>query len=212
MNRDSALFLYNKQFCLIWKSESVSSNQAIEELKDNFKIVDDFIIEENVKSHFEYIYTLKKIELPLTNFIVYDPETHNTDRTRPYIFCFYRLSNLAGRYNCDLTPDEIDKCEKDTIAFDGDNCVEKALDFCLKLKREEYKDRKGKVLEYNLQLHAHNGSGFDIWIVLNNLPCDKRIVHIIKNGEGNIELEVFNGKIEKIKKNKFLNIFISDVV
>ena len=34
--------------------------------------------------------------------------------------------------------------KKDTIAIDGDNCVEKALDFCLKLKGEEYKHRKEK--------------------------------------------------------------------
>ena len=90
--------------------------------------------------------------------------------------------------------------KKDTIAFDGDNCVEKASDFCIKLKGEEYKDKKEKASEYNLQLHAHNGSGFDTWIVLNNLPCDKRIVNKIKNGEGIIELKVFNGYIEKNKK------------
>ena len=89
----------------------------------------------------------KKIESQLTNFITYDLETHNTDRARPYAFCFYRLSKLAGRYNRDLTKDEIEKCKKDTIAFDGDNCVEKALDFCLKLQGEEYKDKKGKVLQ-----------------------------------------------------------------
>ena len=71
--------------------------------------------------------------------IVYDLETHNTDRARPYVFCFYRLSKLAGRYDRDLTPDELEKCRKDTIAFDGDNCVEKALGFCLKLKREARK-------------------------------------------------------------------------
>ena len=93
-----------------------------------------------------------------------------------------------------------EKCKKDILAFDGDNCVEKALDFCLKLKREEYKDKKGKVFEYNLQLQAHNGSGFDTWIVLNNLSCDKRIVNIFKNGKGIIELKVFNGYIEKNKK------------
>ena len=110
------------------------------------------------------------------------------------------MSKLAGRYNRDLTPSEIEKCRKDTIAFDGDNCVEKALDICLKLKGEEYKDKKGKVLEYNLQLHAHNGSGFDTWIVSNNLSCDKRIVNIMKNGKGIIELKVFNGYIEKNKK------------
>ena len=101
--------------------------------------------------------------------------------------------------------------KKDTAAFDGDNCVEKALDFCLKLKREENKDKKGKVLEYNLQLHAHNGSSFDTWIVLKNLPCDKRIVNFIKNGKGIIELKVFNEYIEK-KNKKPLNISISSVV
>ena len=69
----------------------------------------------------------------MTKFIVYDLETHDTDRAKPYVFCFYRLGKLAGRYNRDLTSDEIDKCKKDTIAFDGDNCVEKALDFCSKL-------------------------------------------------------------------------------
>ena len=195
-NRGSALFLYNNHFCLIWKSQGVSFNQAIQELKNNFKMVDNYVTEENVKSFFEYKYITKKIESHLTNFIIYDLETYNTDRARAYAFCFYRLSKLTGRYNRDLTKDEIEKCRKDTIAFDGDNCVEKALDFCLKLKGEEYKDKKGKFLEYNLQLHAHNGSGFDTWVVLINLPCVKRIVNIIKNGKGIIELKVFNGYIQ----------------
>ena len=198
--RDRALYLFNNHFCLIWKSEGVSFNQAIQEPKDIFKIVDNSITEKNVKSHFEYIYQPKKIQSHLTNFIVYDLESHNTNRARPYVFCFYRLSKLAGRYNRDLTRDEIDKCKKDYVAFDGDNCVEKALDFCLKLKGEEYNDKKGKVPEYNLQLHAQNGSGFDNWIVLNKLSCDKGIVNIIKNGTGIIELKVFNGHFEKNKK------------
>ena len=195
-NRDSALYLYNNHFCLIWKSQSVSFNQAIQELKNNFKIVDNYRTDEKVNSHFKYEFTPKKIESHLTNFIVYDLETHNTDRARPYVFCFYRLSKLAGRYNRDLTPDELKKCRKDTIAFDGDDCFSKALDFCLKLKGEERKV-KNKIVEYNLQLHAHNGSGFDTWIVLNNLRCDKHIVNIIKNAKGIIELKVFNGYVEK---------------
>ena len=50
-------------------------------------------------------------------------------------------------------------------------------------------------------MHAHNGSGFDTWIVLNNLPCDRHIVgDIIKNGKGIIELKVFNGLIDKNNK------------
>ena len=199
-NRNSALFIYNNNFCLIWKSENVSFKQAIQKLKNILKTVDNFITEENVKSHFEYLYKPKKIEYHLTNFIVYDLETHNTLRTRPYVFCFYRSSKLAVRYNRDLTSDEREKFKKDTIAFDGDNCVEKALDFCLKLKGGEYKDKKGNVLEYNLQLKAHNGSGFDTWIVLYNLSCDKRIVNIIKNTKGIFELKVINGYIEENKK------------
>ena len=102
-NRNNALFLYNNHFCFKWKSEGLSFNQAIKELKDNFKIVDNFITEENVKSHFEHIYKPKKIESHLTNFLVYDLETQNSDRARPYVFYFHRLSKLAGRYNRDLT-------------------------------------------------------------------------------------------------------------
>ena len=109
---------------------------------NNFKIVENFITEEYVNSHFEYIYKPKKNESHLTNFILYDLETHETDRARPYVCCFYRLSKLTGIYYRDLTRDEIDKCQKDTIAFDGDNCVEKALDFCLKFKGEEKRTNK----------------------------------------------------------------------
>ena len=59
-NRDSALYLYNNHFCLIWKSHGVSFNQAIQELKNNFKIVDNYITEENVTSHFKYEFIPKK--------------------------------------------------------------------------------------------------------------------------------------------------------
>ena len=201
-NRDSALYLYNIHFCLIWKSQGVSFNQAINELKANFKIVDNYITEENVTSHSKYEFIPKKIESHLTNFIVYDLETLNSDRARPYCISFYRLSKLAGRYNRDLNPSELDKCRKDTIEFDGNDCIEKALDFCLKLKGEERRTSfNNKIVEYNLQMHAHNGSGFDTWIILNNLPCDRHIVgDIIKNGKGIIELKVFNGYIYKNNK------------
>ena len=105
-------------------------------------MVDNYKTEENLKSHFRYEFTPKKIESHLTNFITYDLETHNTDRARPYVFCFYRLSKISGRYDRDLTPNESEKCGKDNIAFNGDNCVSKALDFCLKLKGEERKIKK----------------------------------------------------------------------
>ena len=198
-NRNSALFIYNNHFCLIWKSEGVSFIQAVKELNDNFKMIDNYITEENVTSHFKCEFIPKKIESHLTNFIVYDLETHNTDRARPYIMTFYRLSKIAGRYERDPTQEELQKSIDDTIAFSGDNCFGNALDFCLRLKGEERKV-KNKFVAYNLQMQAHNGSGFDTWIILNNLPCDKHIVNIIKNGKGIIEVKVFNGLIEKNNK------------
>ena len=91
---------------------------------------------------------------------------------------FYRLGKIAGSYERDPTQEVLKKSIDDTIAFAGDNCISNALDFCLKLKGEERKV-KNKFVEYNLQMHAHNGSGFDTWIILNNLPCDKHIVNII---------------------------------
>ena len=79
-DRNNALFLYNNHFCLIWKTQGVSFSQVIKELNDIFKIVDNFITQENVNSHFKYEFIPKKINSHLTNFIVYDLETHNTDR------------------------------------------------------------------------------------------------------------------------------------
>ena len=35
--RNNALYLYNNNFCLLWKSENVSFNQTIKEMTGNFK-------------------------------------------------------------------------------------------------------------------------------------------------------------------------------
>ena len=93
--RNIALRLYNFHFCLIWNSEKVSCNQAIKELKGNFNLVDKYLTEENVNSHFNYEFVPKKTDPHLTNFVVYDLETHNTDRARPYCISFYRLSKIS---------------------------------------------------------------------------------------------------------------------
>ena len=61
--KNIALYLHNNDFCRIWKSEHVSFNRAIKELKDNFKIVDIYITEENDISHFKYDFIPKKMNL-----------------------------------------------------------------------------------------------------------------------------------------------------
>ena len=39
--RDTSLFIYNNHFSLILKSEKFNFNQAVKELEDKFKIVDN---------------------------------------------------------------------------------------------------------------------------------------------------------------------------
>ena len=197
--RNIALYLYNNHFCLKWKSEKVSFNQANRKVKDIFQIVDNFTTEEIVNSHFKYDFIPNKIEVHLTNFIVYALETNTTDRAGPYYISFYRLNNLAGRYNRDLSPYEKEKRKKNKFVFDDDDCIIKALKFLLKIKGEERKVKNKNVEKY-LQLNPHNGSQFDKWIILNILPCDKRIVDIIKNGKGINSLRVSNGYIQNNKK------------
>ena len=141
----------------------------------------------------------QKIDSHLTNFIVCDLETFNTDRARPYNMTFYRLSKKAGRYKRDPTQEELKKSNKDTIAFVGDKCVSNAFDSLLKFKGEERKV-KNKNVEHRFHLHAHESIGFDTSIILNNPPCDKHIVDINKNGKGIISLKIFNGYIGNNKK------------
>ena len=162
-------------------------------------MVDNYITEENVNSYFQFECIPKTIEGHLSNFSVYDLGIHNTDRARPFCISFYRLSKIAGRYDRAPTQEELQNSKKDTIVFAGDNCISTALDYCSKLKGEERKI-KNKIVEFDLQLHAHNGSGFDTWIILINLDCDKHIVKVNKNGKGIIELKVFNGYSEKNDK------------
>ena len=107
--RNIALYLENNHFCLIWRSEGVSLNDVEKsDWKDKFKKIDTYITEENVKSLFKNIYIPKIIQSHLNIFITYDLETHNTDRARPYVFCFYRLGKIADGYNRDLTTYEIE--------------------------------------------------------------------------------------------------------
>ena len=47
---------------------------------------------------------------------------------------------------------------------------------------------------------AHNGPGFDSYVVLNNLPQWRKVVNLIKNGAGIVSLELFDGYVDPVKK------------
>ena len=70
-------FKSKSHFCLIGKSKVANFNKAVEEVKSNFKNVDDFIKKVNVNDCFEYIYKPKKVEDQLPILFGYDKETHN---------------------------------------------------------------------------------------------------------------------------------------
>ena len=47
---------------------------------------------------------------------------------------------------------------------------------------------------------AHNGSGFDSYAVLNNLPQKRNVVILLKNGAGIISLKIHTCYVDKNKK------------
>ena len=84
--RNTATKMHNNHFCLIWETDCVSFNKAIEdELEPNFKVVDIVISDKHVKSFNKYEYKSKKVQSQSTNMVVYDIETFNTDRAVPLI-------------------------------------------------------------------------------------------------------------------------------
>ena len=198
--RNTALKIHNNHFCLIWKSDRDSFNQVIEdELKPNFKVVDNVISDKHVKSFIKYEYSPKNVESPLTNIVVYDLETFNKIRAVPYCSCIYKLSKISGKYHRDISEQEYQKCLKHCVVFEGTDCINEMLDHVLSFKGEP-KKIKNKIVEYNLYLIAHNGSGFDSYVVLNNLPQWRSVVKLIKNRAGIVSLKIFNGYVDQNKK------------
>ena len=53
--KNTALKLLSNHFCLFWKSQNINFNQVIEnEIKPNFKVVDNVISNKHVKSFVKY--------------------------------------------------------------------------------------------------------------------------------------------------------------
>ena len=62
-HRNTAVKIHENHFCLIWKSNGVSFDKAIKELKDNFKVVDKVVSDKHVKGFIKYEYNPKKLNL-----------------------------------------------------------------------------------------------------------------------------------------------------
>ena len=130
--------------------------------------------------------------------VVHDIETFSTIKCVPYANCIYRLSSISGKYYRDISEKEYQKSLKDCIVFKGLDNINKMLDYVLQFKGEP-KRINHKVVKYNLYLIAHKGSGFDSYVVLNNLP-QWRSFKLIKNGSSIVSLKTFNGCVDPVKK------------
>ena len=73
------------------------------------------------------------------------------------------------------------------------------LDHVSSFKGEPKKVKK-KIVENKSYLLAHKGSGFDSYVVLNELLQWRSIVNLIKNGTGIVSLKIFNGYLDRTKK------------
>ena len=112
-------------------------------------------------------------------------KTFNSDRAVPYYVSLWRLSEISAKHDRDLTSEENQKCKKDAGVFDGTDCISRMLE-CLGTLKGEPRKIKNKIVEYELQLIAYDGSAFDTYVVLNNLSNWQRKMNIVKNGKGTI--------------------------
>ena len=79
--------MYQTHFCLIWNSNAIKFNKAIEKLKPNFEVIDIVLSDKHVKSYIECEYKPEKVQCHLPNMIVYDRETFKTIKCVPYSKC-----------------------------------------------------------------------------------------------------------------------------
>ena len=130
---------------------------------------------------------------------MYDLETFDKTRVVPYCSCIYKLSKISGKNHGDVSEQEYQKCLNDCVVFKGTKCLNEMLDHVLSFKGEPKKIKK-KLLNILYTFLAHNGSGFDSYVVLNNLAQWRRFVKPIKNGAGIFALKIFNGYVDQNKE------------
>ena len=132
--RNMALYINKNQLCLIWKSNAIKCKKAVKELNLEFKSVDNVITDKHPKSFIEYEQKTKKFQSQLTNIIVYDIETFNTNKAFTSAIGIKRLSKISGKHHRDTTDREFENCEKGCIVFKGTDSNNEMLDYVLQLK------------------------------------------------------------------------------
>ena len=95
----------------------------------------------------------------------------------------YRLGKIANKYNRELTNGDYQKCKKDTIVFEGTECISKMSEWLVTPKGEP-KKVEIKIVDCELQLIAENGSASVTYVVSNSSSNWDSLINILKNGKG----------------------------
>ena len=194
-----ALFVRKNHFCLIWKTQNVSFKSEKDKVKTIFKCVDNYVCGKHVISVIKYECKPQKVQTQLTNTIVFDLQTYNTDRALLHSVCIYKLNKISGENNRDRTHREYEKHRKDCIVFKGTNCVNDILDQLLEIKGNVKKNNT-EIVNCNLYLIAQSGPSFDSYVVLKNLSHWRTITNLNKDGASFVSLKIFNIQVDKDKK------------
>ena len=121
----------------------------------------------------------------------------------------YKTTKFSRDYNQKLSGKENQNCLNDCIVFKGLDITNETLGYVLQFKGEA-KSTGNKNFECILHLLAHKGSGFENYVVLNNLPQREQLLIYSK-----MVFLLFEQKylmVKKMKTRKFFNWFILDVV
>ena len=203
--RNKCLYLYKHHYTVIWKNTEIDSlSNAAKEVEDNFQYIRNRIDNNNLKNVIKYSFPFKEKHNELDNVFIFDIETGNVDgKAIPYGIGLFDLSRLKYRYKKDLTDGEIETERKNVIkfrAYNG-NPVIQMIEYLNKNYTGDkiiHKHKSGAniVKSYKITLVAHNSSGFDSYIKLNNLLKNTALSSkIIKTDRGIIKLQINSGKV-----------------
>ena len=103
-------------------------------MKKHFKVIDNFLSHQHVKSFIKYDYKPKKVQSPLTNINVSDLETFNKYRIVPYCSSIDKLSKTSDKNHRDITEKENEKCLNGCVVVKGIDCINEMLDHVLSFK------------------------------------------------------------------------------
>ena len=161
-DREKAIYLYNDDYSVKWKSNRVSLAKAVEDVREKSKYEEEILSQDNFTVN-NYDYNPKKLpKLQYWEFFwVYDTETFADEENgdcEPKTVGLFPVSKTAKfMVYRDSAPHEIGKKETVTFAEESEDCVDKRLNHINKKQKSDPKNVKKWVsTSYDIKLIAHN--------------------------------------------------------